>query len=200
MAASAGFGAKERAVWGSAGLVQEVLGRRYWVTRGGFFQVNRWLVERMVDLVTTGRAGSLAWDLYAGVGLFSRVLAETFETVVGVEAGEPAASDLALKPKKGKDVQAIRMETVEFLRRAVLQREKPDFVVMDPPRAGLGTEVCDLLARVGASSMAYVSCDPTTLARDLTMLVDSGYRIDRVHLVDMFPQTFHLETVVFLSR
>jgi 23S rRNA (uracil1939-C5)-methyltransferase len=200
MAASAGFGAKERAVWGTSGLVQQVHGRRYWVTRGGFFQVNRWLIERMVDLVTAGRTGTLAWDLYAGVGLFSRVLAETFEIVVGVEAGEPAASDLALKPKKGNDVHAIRMETVEFLRRAILQREKPAFIVMDPPRAGLGAEVCDLLARVAAPTMAYVSCEPTTLARDLAMLVNSGYRIDRVHLVDMFPQTFHLETVVFLSR
>jgi len=200
MAASAGFGAKERAVWGSGGLVQEVLGRRYWVTRGGFFQVNRLLVGRMVELVTAGRAGALAWDLYAGVGLFSRVLAEGFETVVGIEAGEPAAADLARKVKKAKDVQAVRMETVEFLRRAVLQRERPDFVVMDPPRAGLGAEVCELLGRVGAKAMVYVSCDPVTLARDLGMLVDSGYRIDGVHLVDMFPQTFHVETVVFLAR
>ena len=200
LAASAGYGAKERAVWGSAGLVQEVLGRRYWVTRGGFFQVNRWLIERVVALVTGGRTGALAWDLYAGVGLFSRALAETFAVVIGVEAGEPAASDLALKPKKGNDIQAVRMETVEFLRRAVLQRERPEFVVMDPPRAGLGTDVCDLLGRIASPTMVYVSCDPTTLARDLAMLVDSGYHVDRVHLVDMFPQTFHLETVVFLSR
>jgi 23S rRNA (uracil1939-C5)-methyltransferase len=200
MAASAGFGAKEREIWGASGLVQEVLGRRYWVTRGGFFQVNRLLVPRMVELVIDGRAGGLAWDLYAGVGLFSRALAETYETVVAVEAGEPAALDLARKQKKAKDIQALQMETVEFLRRAVLQREKPDLVVMDPPRAGLGAEVCELLGRVGARAMVYVSCDPTTLARDLKMLVDSGYQLDEVRLVDMFPQTFHLETVVFLSK
>ena len=200
MAASAGFGAKERATWGSAGLVQEVLGRRYWVTRGGFFQVNRLLVPRMVELVTAGRSGELAWDLYAGVGLFSRALVETFENVVGVEAGEPAALDLARKQKKVKDIQAIQMETVEFLRRAVPQRERPDLIVMDPPRAGLGAEVCTLLGRIGAREMMYVSCDPSTLARDLKMLVDSGYRLEQVRLVDMFPQTFHLETVVFLSK
>jgi 23S rRNA (uracil1939-C5)-methyltransferase len=200
MAASAGFGAKERATWGTAGLVQQVLGRRYWVTRGGFFQVNRHLIARMVELVTAERTGGLAWDLYAGVGLFSRALAVTYETVIAVEAGEPAALDLARKQKKTKDIHAFQMETVEFLRRAVLQRERPDLIVMDPPRAGLGAEVCGLLGRVGAQTMVYVSCDPITLARDLKMLVDSGYRLDQVRLVDMFPQTFHLETVVFLSK
>ena len=197
MAASAGFGAKEKAVWGTGGLVQEVLGRRYWVSRGGFFQVNRVLIAKMVGLVTGGQRGALAWDLYAGVGLFSRVLAESFERVAGVEAGEPAASDLARIPKKKSGLQAEKMETVEFLRRAVLQRERPDLIVMDPPRAGVGAEVCELLGRIGAREMVYVSCDPVTLARDLTMLVDSGYRLREVHLVDMFPQTFHLETVVF---
>jgi 23S rRNA (uracil1939-C5)-methyltransferase len=200
LAASAGFGAKERATWGASGLVQEILGRRYWVTRGAFFQVNHWLIERMVNLVTKDRKGTLAWDLYAGVGLFSRVLVDSFETVIGVESGELAASDLALKQKKAKPLEALKMETVEFLRRAVPQRERPDLVVMDPPRAGLGAEVCELLGRIAAPALVYVSCEPTTLARDLKMLVDSGYRIDRMHLVDMFPQTFHLETVVFLSR
>ena len=71
---------------------------------------------------------------------------------------------------------------------------------MDPPRAGLGPGVCALLARVAGPELVYVSCDPTTLARDLALLVHSGYRIRQVHLLDMFPQTFHLETVVFLQK
>ena len=200
LAASAGYGAKERAAWGTGGLVQEVRDRRYWVSRGGFFQVNRFMVGEMVDLVTAGRGGALAWDLYAGVGLFSRVLAGSFETVVGVETGEPAASDLARAPKKTEHVRAVTMETVEFLRAAVVQRERPDLIVMDPPRAGVGTEVCGLLGRLGAAEMVYVSCDVVTLGRDLRLLVDSGYRVAEVHLIDMFPQTFHLETVVFLSK
>ena len=200
LAASAGYGAKERAVWGTGGLVQEVRDRRYWVSRGGFFQVNRFMVSEMVELVMNGRRGTLAWDLYAGVGLFSRVLAGSFEMVVGVEAGEPAASDLARAPKKTEHLRAVTMETVEFLRAAVVQRERPDLIVMDPPRAGVGAEVCGLLGRIGVAEMVYVSCDPVTLGRDLTMLVDSGYRVAEVHLIDMFPQTFHLETVVFLSK
>jgi 23S rRNA (uracil1939-C5)-methyltransferase len=89
---------------------------------------------------------------------------------------------------------------VEFLRGAVLQRDKPALVVMDPPRAGVGAEVCALLARVSAKEMVYVSCDPVTLGRDLKALVDSGYRVVELHLVDLFPQTFHLETVVVLRK
>jgi 23S rRNA (uracil1939-C5)-methyltransferase len=126
-------------------------------------------------------------------------LAEGFEQVVAVEGGEVAAGDLA-KSLKGKGMRAVCASTVEFLRGAVVQRERPELVVMDPPRAGVGAEVCALLARVCAREMVYVSCDPVTLARDLKAMVEAGYRVVEVHLVDMFPQTFHLETVVFLQR
>jgi 23S rRNA (uracil1939-C5)-methyltransferase len=71
---------------------------------------------------------------------------------------------------------------------------------MDPPRAGIGPEVCSLLARIRAPELVYVSCDPVTLARDLRQLVDSGYKLQQLHLVDMFPQTFHQETVAVLTR
>ena len=170
--------------------------RDYWVSRGSFFQVNRFLVDELVRMVTAGRHGTLAWDLYAGVGLFSRVLVESFQYVVGVET---IAGDLAtvLKGPGGRTVAAT---TAEFLRDAVLQRERPDLIVMDPPRAGVGAEVCGLLARIGAPLMVYVSCDPETLAQDLRAMVDSGYTIHAVHLVDLFPQTFHMETVVVLGR
>ena len=191
--------AKDGVGWGVAGLGYEAAGRQYWVSRGGFFQVNRFLIEELVRVVTAGRNGALVWDLYAGVGLFSRALAKGFEQVVAVEGGETAARDLAggLKKLGGRAVWAA---TVEFLRDAVVQRERPELVVMDPPRAGVGAEVCALLARVKAEEMVYVSCDPVTLSRDLRMMVDFGYRIKELHLVDMFPQTFHLETVVVLRR
>jgi 23S rRNA (uracil1939-C5)-methyltransferase len=97
-------------------------------------------------------------------------------------------------------MRAVRASTIEFLRDAVVQRDRPKLVVMDPPRAGVGAEVCALLARVKAEEMVYVSCDPVTLSRDLKAMVDSGYMLVELHLVDMFPQTFHLETVVMLRR
>jgi 23S rRNA (uracil1939-C5)-methyltransferase len=182
--------------WGTKGLSYRAAGEDYWVSRGGFFQVNRSLVDELVRIVTIGRQGAIAWDLYAGVGLFSRALARTFPQVVAVEA---AANDLH-KSFKGSGKRAVEATTAEFLRSAVLQRERPELIVMDPPRAGVGAEVCALLARVAAQEIVYVSCDPVTLARDLKALVAAGYNIVELHMVDMFPQTFHLETVAVLRR
>jgi 23S rRNA (uracil1939-C5)-methyltransferase len=184
------------ASWGADGLAYTAAGEKYWVSRGGFFQVNRFLIDKFVQLVTDGRHGSLAWDLYAGVGLFSRALAGAFQQVVAVEA---AAGDLT-NSFKGPGRRALQTTTVDFLRGAVVQRDRPDLIVMDPPRAGVGAEVCSLLARVAAPEIIYVSCDPVTLARDLRSLTQSGYTIAELHLVDMFPQTFHLETIAVLRK
>lgn len=183
-------------VWGAAGLSYSTADESYWVSRGSFFQINRFVVPKLVELVTGNRSGRLAWDLYAGVGLFSRVLAIRFAKVVAVEA---AAGDLAVN-FRGPGRHSVTATTFEFLRQAALERDRPDLVVVDPPRAGLGEEVCTLLARVRSPEIVYVSCDPTTLGRDLRMMVDSGYRLNQLHLVDMFPQTFHQETVAVLGR
>jgi 23S rRNA (uracil1939-C5)-methyltransferase len=182
--------------WGADGLNYPVADEGYWISRGSFFQVNRFLVDELLRIVTAGRRGAVAWDLYAGVGLFSRALARAFEQVVAVEA---AAKDLS-GSFKGPGKRAVEATTVEFLRSAVVQRERPELIVMDPPRAGVGAEVCALLARISSPEIVYVSCDPVTLARDLKLLVAAGYNIAEIHMVDMFPQTFHLETVVILRR
>jgi 23S rRNA (uracil1939-C5)-methyltransferase len=182
--------------WGVEGLIYRAAGEDYWVSRGGFFQVNRSLLDKLVEIVTADRRGAIAWDLYAGVGLFSRALARTFQQVVAVEA---AAGDLSAS-FKGLGKRAIQSTTLEFLQRAVVQRERPQVIVMDPPRAGVGSEVCSLLIRLSAPEIVYVSCDPVTLARDLKLLVEAGYNLVELHMVDMFPQTFHLETVAVLRR
>lgn len=194
--------------WGAAGLQYRVPlnegEETYWVSRGGFFQVNRFLLPKLVELVTIEggqpRGGNLAWDLFAGVGLFSRVLARSFTQVTAVESAPSAANDLqgALR-KLGKQHRAIAQTTTDFLRSAIIQRERPDLVVLDPPRAGAGAEACELLVRLRAPQIVYVSCDPTTLARDLEVL-QAAYRIVELHLVDLFPQTFHMETVAVLQR
>ena len=156
------------ASWGADGLTYAAASERYWVSRGGFFQVNRFLIDKFVQLVAEGRHGSIAWDLFAGVGLFSRALARGFQQVVAVEA---AASDLI------QFVQRTRQTCRAGNHRRVLARRsraasRPDLIVMDPPRAGVGAEVCSLLARVSAPEIVYVSCDPVTLARDLKLLVE----------------------------
>jgi len=131
------------------------------------------------------------------------VLAERFERVIAVEAGDAAAADLVVAGKGGKGkpaFEALHSSTLDFLRAQGLQRERPELIVLDPPRAGLGAEAAQVLARIGAPQLVYVSCDPTTLARDLAILTRGGYRIDTIDLIDLFPQTFHIETVVRLSR
>ncbi len=187
--------------WGTRGLIYSVDQAPHWVSRGAFFQVNRFLVSTLARLATASHSGSLAWDLYAGVGLFSRILAEQFQQVIAVEASEPAATDLAAalsKAPRGRQHRAFAATALEFLQAAVVQRDRPSLVLMDPPRAGVGPEVCALLGRIRAHELVYVSCDPVTLARDLAVLSSYGYAVTALHLVDMFPQTFHIEAVAIL--
>lgn len=169
----------------------------YRVSAGSFFQVNQFLLESMLSTVCSEHQGAIAWDLYAGVGLFTLPLSERFEQVVAVEAAPGSIHDLRQNAPKAETVTAT---TLDFLRRTARTKSRPDLIVVDPPRAGLGQEATKLLAKVGAGRITYVSCDPTTLARDLAQLLQSGYRMDSLHLIDMFPETFHMETVVRLSH
>ena len=117
------------------------------------------------------RSGTLAWDLFAGVGLFSRVLARSFHEITAVEANPTAVADLrAALTKRGTTSTVHESTTLDFLRRAVLDRDRPELIVLDPPRAGVGLEACELLVQIAAPQLVYVSCDPTTLARDLSAL------------------------------
>jgi 23S rRNA (uracil1939-C5)-methyltransferase len=186
---------------GEGSLDYAAAGERYRVSAASFFQTNRHLTDELVQIVTADRRGALALDLYAGVGLFSLPLARSFEHVVAVEAAPSSSGDL--RRNAPPNVQPVRATTQQFLEQKPQKqrtRERPDYVVVDPPRAGLGPAVVRGLARLGTPRLTYVSCDPATLSRDLKMLVESGLRVERVHLVDLFPQTFHVETVVELVR
>ena len=188
------------AQWGATSLTYRAAGFDYRVDHGAFFQVNRWLVDSLVDRVTAGHKGSLAWDLFAGVGLFARALTANFTRVVAVESAPSATQALAANLKGARGVP-IRATTLDFLRCTPQPTSpRPDLIVVDPPRAGLGPEITTLLAQVAAPALVYVSCDPATLARDLRDLMASGYQIESITLADLFPQTFHLETVVHLRH
>lgn len=174
----------------------------YWVPRGAFFQVNRFLLPDLLATVLDAASESprshFAWDLYAGAGLFARPLAERFAEVVAVEIAEAAAATLA--SVKQPNLRAVRATTLDFLRAAILQRERPDLVLLDPPRAGAGPEVCEVLGRLAAPVVIYISCSPARLAEDLQTLSASGYALKALHLFDLFPQTTHIETVAILTR
>jgi 23S rRNA (uracil1939-C5)-methyltransferase len=169
-----------------------------------FFQVNRFLVEELASLILGDSRGKLALDLFAGVGLFTVPLAHRFQRVIGVESNAAAVRDLEANfQASGAASPAARHSDVEtFLAR---WRERPDFVVLDPPRAGVPAQALTQLAKLAPATIAYLSCDPATLARDLAVLVGSAekpgkYLISEVHLVDIFPQTYHMEALVRLSR
>ncbi|MFB3829426.1 MAG: class I SAM-dependent RNA methyltransferase [Bryobacteraceae bacterium] len=166
------------------------------VNRHAFFQVNRFLPERLVETALAGARGESALDLYAGVGLFALPLARRFAHVTAVEAGGSAARDLAFNAERaGLAVETVQRDVADYLE--TIERP-PDFALLDPPRAGLGRRVVRRLAELRPPRLAIVSCDPSTLARDLAGLLEAGYAVDRLALVDLFPQTFHLETVVAL--
>jgi 23S rRNA (uracil1939-C5)-methyltransferase len=190
------------AQWGTNSLVYRAAGSDYRVDQGAFFQVNLWLVDALAERVTAHPRGTLAWDLFAGVGLFARQLADRFARVIAVESA-PASIAALTHNLRETNGSAVKATTLEFLRKA-RSSERPDLIVVDPPRIGLGTETTAMLAEIAAPEIIYVSCDPATLARDLRELLDSrngaGYAVEHITLADLFPQTFHLETVVRLRR
>ena len=173
----------------------------YRVSAGSFFQTNRFLTGKLLELVTgpgdTGHAGRLALDLYAGVGLFTVPLAKQFEKVVAVESSLSSVKDLHANAPA--NVRVFQSTTERYLEQ-LPKKMKPDLVVVDPPRAGLGEKVARQLAALAAPWLTYLSCDPATLCRDLRLLLESGYRIVQVHVIDLFPQTFHIESLVQLVR
>jgi 23S rRNA (uracil1939-C5)-methyltransferase len=180
------------------------------VSAGSFFQTNRHRIDELVNIVTEGRSGQLAFDLYAGVGLFSTALACDFRHIVSVELSQTSTSDLSYNlPSNGEAVQftteqyLARLENGERIGKGkVLPHtfHKPDLVVVDPPRSGLGEAVARRLEKLSARQIVYVSCDPATLARDVKLLLTAGYHVAQAHLVDMFPQTYHIESVFVLER
>jgi 23S rRNA (uracil1939-C5)-methyltransferase len=185
------------AVSGAAELTYKTERGPYRVSTGAFFQVNRYLTDELVNTVTAGRSGRTAIDLYAGVGLFSSVLNREFERVIAVESSPTSYADLLYNSPA--NVKAVRNTSEQYLKN-VTGKLHPDLVVVDPPRSGLGASVIQSLAMLGAPRMTYVSCDPATLSRDLGGLLKSGYRVEQAHLVDLFPQTYHLESVFHLVR
>jgi 23S rRNA (uracil1939-C5)-methyltransferase len=199
---SAAQPARTLAQWGAPSLRYRAAGFDYRVDHGAFFQVNRFLVDDLVNQVTAGYKGKLAWDLFSGVGLFARRLTASFDSVVAAESAPTATQALAanLKDTCGTPVRSTTLDFLRTFKPNCHASSIPDLVVVDPPRTGLGPEITESLARLRAPAMVYVSCDPATLARDLRPLISSGYAIASLTLADMFPQTFHLETLVHLHR
>lgn len=166
------------------------------VSHRSFFQTNRFLTGQLVEAALGGAEGATAWDLYSGVGLFSLALARRGFDVTAVEASMSAVADLGHNLERAGVNAAVYKASAELWMEE--QTEAPDFVLADPPRAGLGKNGARALARLKPKQLTIVSCDPSTLARDLATLRSVGYEIENMTLVDMFPHTSHIETVTRL--
>ncbi len=171
-------------------------GQIYRVSHKSFFQVNRFLIDRLVELALEDAEGATAMDLYAGVGLFSLALARRFRSVTAVESGASAAGDLEFNAARASLAVRAERSTVEMYLEQLPR--PPDFMLADPPRAGLGKTVVRQLLRLRPPRLTIISCDPATLARDLGHLTAAGYRLERLVLVDLFPETYHIETLTHL--
>jgi 23S rRNA (uracil1939-C5)-methyltransferase len=184
-------------LFGPGFLETQAAGVKYRVGHFSFFQVNRFLVDDLVRTVCDEENGRLALDLFAGVGLFSIPLAKRFERVIAVESNPAAVRDLETNMRGLSTIEVRTADVERFLER---NKERPEFVVLDPPRDGLAPEAAKRLGRLQPARITYVSCEPPTLARDLAVLAEAGYDCSEIHMVDLFPQTFHMETVVRLRR
>ena len=169
---------------------------RFRVSGGAFFQVNRFLLPLLADAALGSAHGESAWDLYSGVGLFSLPLARRFPQVLAVESGRSALADLAFNAERaGLTVLRAEQQVEQFLMEA---SAAPDFVLADPPRSGLGAKAAGRLAELRPRQLVIVACDPATLARDLSVLLPA-YELTGLTLVDLFPQTYHVEAIATLS-
>lgn len=189
-------GDKPKYTVGETTLPYQVGEKSFRVSAGSFFQVNRHLVRELVQTVVGDFHGRIALDLYAGVGLFASHLSKRFDQVFAVESAPASAADL--QANAVKNIVPVLSPAEGFLPRCI--NMQPELVVVDPPRAGLGPKATQLLAALRVKRIVYVSCDPATLARDVKVFLETGYHVEEVHMIDLFPQTFHIESIVRLAR
>jgi 23S rRNA (uracil1939-C5)-methyltransferase len=185
---------------GNSYLGEQVAGRDYRISANSFFQVNTAGAEALIALVrqTLAPASSdTLLDLYCGVGLFGLSLADEVGRVIGVEADPSAAADFRHNAQ-GLD----HVELIEGKAQSVLPRleEQVELLLLDPPRSGAGQDVIDQSVRLQPRRIAYISCEPATLARDARRLAENGFLLQEVHPVDLFPQTYHVESVALFAR
>jgi 23S rRNA (uracil1939-C5)-methyltransferase len=183
----------------------QILDKDFTVSPGSFFQVNNAVSEKLVKHVidlAKDIAPHKVLELYSGAGLFSAFLAPMVSQLIAIESTPSACYDFANNLDAFDNVSLYEGSVEAILPNLLplLKPEPPDLVLLDPPRAGLHIKALDALAELAPKNIIYVSCDPSTLARDLKRLGGKGYQVETIHALDMFAQTYHIETVVLLSR
>ena len=189
-------------LYGKDYFYEEILGLRFKISPFSFFQTNSAGAEVLYEKAREyiGEIdGGIVYDLYSGTGTIAQMLSPVAKKVIGVEIIEEAVE--AAK----ENAQLNGLHNCEFIAGDVLKvidsiEEKPDYIVLDPPRDGINPKALEKIIRYNVPQMVYISCKPTSLARDLEVLQARGYEVKKICCVDMFPSTFHVETVCLLSR
>jgi 23S rRNA (uracil1939-C5)-methyltransferase len=185
---------------GNDHVVISVLERDFRVSAASFFQVNTAMAEKMVQHLNTHlplTQSSTLLDVYCGAGLFSAFLAPKCERLIGIESSSSACEDFSFNLDEFENVELYEGRAEEVIPHLDVQ---PDIVLVDPPRAGLDKRVVDGILKLAPRVIAYMSCDPSTLARDAARLLRGGYHLKDVTPFDLFPQTFHIESITIFAR
>jgi 23S rRNA (uracil1939-C5)-methyltransferase len=170
------------------------------VNAGSFFQANHFIAEKMVSILLEKihpTKDMVILDAYCGVGLFSIFLAPFVDRCLGVEISPSACQDYAFNLDAFDNVELYEGTTEEVL---PLLETKPNLVVLDPPRSGVERRALAALVKMAPEQLVYVSCNPATLARDAKLLIGAGYKVEESILLDMFPQTFHIESLIIFNK
>ena len=181
---------------------EELLGLKFRISTFSFFQTNSLGAEVLYDTARSyvgETKDQVIFDLYSGTGTIAQILAPVAKKVIGVEIVEEAVK------AAGENAKHNGLTNCEFLAGDVLKmldtiEERPDFIVLDPPRDGINPKALRKIINYGVERMVYISCKPTSLARDLEMLQESGYHLVKACCVDMFPWSANVETVCLLSK
>lgn len=195
-------GQEEKVLWGRPTIREIINGLQFEISANSFFQTNTWQAERLYRFVLNMaevHKGSIVWDLYCGTGAIALHLAPLVKEVHGVELNPIAVENAQLNAQKNR-IENVFFHCGEVKKVLRTLPFYPDLIVVDPPRDGLNRKVIQAMVDKGPSQIIYVSCNPTTLARDLKDICEAGYKISQVQPIDMFPHTYHIETVVSLVR
>ena len=199
------FGRSYETLWGEDTLTENLCGFEFSVSAASFLQVNPVQTECLyaqVEAFLPEKDGFEAIDVYCSTGTISMIISKRDKHVTGIENIKPAVEDAARNAERNGAGNAdfICADAAEALPELIEKGTRPDVIVIDPPRKGCDKAVLNAITGSAVQRVIYVSCDPATLARDVRILVDGGYSIQKVQPIDMFPQTAHVETVVLLSR
>jgi 23S rRNA (uracil1939-C5)-methyltransferase len=197
------FGKKTLCLWGSPTLTDEVAGVFVELSPVSFFQVNREQTAKLYAKAAeyAGRGGLLL-DLYCGTGTIGLSMAENFKQVLGIEIMAEAVENARANARRNgrHNAEFICGDAALEIDRLGFAQNRPDVVVVDPPRKGLSGEIIPKISSLSPERVVYISCNPATLARDAKLFAQEGYFVKRLAVVDMFPRTAHVECVVLMSR